>query len=161
VHDAPTSGARVVRTGPANNGIWTALGTPRVASGGALEMVDTTAVAGEHYGYRLEISDKDGPSVYGEVWVDVPLATFDLRLVAQNPVMGREARLQLTVLPHRDAHIELLDATGRRCWAQAVPAGDGGVRGFVIPTAARASGIYWVRATQGEFTRLLRLAVVH
>ena len=141
---------------------WGALGQISGSGTGQLVWDDAHVSAGERYGYRLGLMEQGQETFVGETWVDVPLATeFALEGARPNPASGHDLRVAFALPIAAPAQLELLDVTGRRIFARDVGAlGPGQHSVNLAEGHSVATGIYWVRLTQGANRRTTRAAVI-
>ena len=144
------------------DGPWTALAQIVGDGGGRLAYVDTDVTAGSRYGYRLGLTDAEGETFAGEVWVDVPAGELVRLAIAgarPNPTRG-PLRVAFTLPDDRPATLELLDVSGRRVRAREVGGAAGSQLVDLGDGASLAAGVYVLRLTQGGQIASSRVTVV-
>ena len=136
--------------------------SPRLATAcdgtGLLKYADTDVVAGTRYGYRVTWSEGGVERASGETWLTVPAAITALALESPfpNPSSGL-ATVALSLPDARPARLEIVDLAGRRVAQRELALGAG--RHVLRLEEARglAPGLYLVRLTRGDDTRVARL----
>lgn len=112
-------------------------------------------VNGNESGYALATPDRT-TGVGGERPVE-----FALEGVRPNPANRNRLNVTFALPTGAAARLDLMDVSGRRVLARKV--GSLGVGHHTVNLAAGrrvASGLYWVRLTQGAYQRTTRVAVV-
>jgi hypothetical protein len=141
--------------------VWTT--RERVVLDGSeqVSFADRDVHSGERLGYRLVVEEASGPTTSATTWVDVPSgARLELFGFEPNPAFDR-ARVAFSLPNSGPATLELLDVTGRRVAEQAIAGGTAGRRAVeLIPDAALAPGLYFIRLQQGGRTLLRRGTVM-
>jgi hypothetical protein len=128
-------------------GDWASLGDIYANGTGMLFHVDTDAVPGGSYEYRIGIQTSTGEKMFGQVLVNVPLESqFALKRLAGNSA-GAPLAFSVTLLGDGPATIELLDVSGRRLAQRSLQAMGAGAHRVELDTPA-AAGVYWARLTQ-------------
>ncbi len=150
--------AAVIERREAEGAAWRERARTSVSGAGLVEYEDTDVRAGRAYEYRAGVFE-GGVATYGEaVRVEVPLtAPLALRGFAPNP-SGARASVAFTLTGGEPARLALYDVAGREVFEREV--GSLGAGAHVIGLdAVLASGLYWIRLTQGE-QRLERRGIV-
>ena len=123
---------------------------------------DRTPTEGVRYAYRLVFRDSLGTVFLPPVEVSVPVAPAILKLEAVIPQGRAHALTVLFSLPHGPVpELELLDIQGRRIERQRLDGMDPGEHRFALNLpATMASGVYFVRLSQGTTSRVAKTVYV-
>ena len=147
---------RTARTG------WDEIAALVSGATGALRYDDRAVVPGERYGYRLGIGRGADEEWTSEAWVEVP-AAYALALQGARPNPARGVPVVAFSLPTSGAvTLELFDVSGRRLARERLDGlcpGDHLARLDPGPAALRP-GVYLLRLSQGERSRVARLSVI-
>src|SRR5439155_26521802 len=85
--DGSARNANVYRR--AADGDWARRDEIAADGSGFLVYEDRSVVAGQRYGYRLAVDDAGTERMFGEAWVEIPIAArFALEDVTPNPATG-------------------------------------------------------------------------
>jgi hypothetical protein len=105
----------VVERAEAETGPWTVLGLETRQDGGIVEALDTGAVPGQRYWYRLAVTLADLPDMFfGPVVAELPgrVAVSGVSRVQPNPSRG-ETRIEYTVAHQEAVRLSVVDVAGR------------------------------------------------
>lgn len=140
---------------------WNELGVPAEIGRGYLEYTDSTAVAGERYGYRLRLPRAQGFAYFGEVWIETNALT-DLALGLSGPNPSRNPIMVNFSLPGPgSALLELFDVGGRRIFArQLSDLGPGSHRYPISEVGSLAAGGYLLRLSHGGRSLMRKVVVI-
>ena len=143
-------------------GDWAPVGVVRAQASGLIEFVDTSARAGERYGYRLAWREGGGQRTGGEAWITVPTAPdFRLHGAWPNPARGDGLNAAFSLVRQGEVRIRLLDTAGRIVFEH--------VTGILEPgehieriggSKSLAPGIYTLELAQEGMTASARAVVV-
>jgi hypothetical protein len=117
----------------------------------ALTYEDHQVVAGQRYGYRIEIAG----APYGEAWVTITGPGLALTGFPTNPGMSRPTisfRLANSAL----ARLDVLDLKGRVVYQRDVGSLGPGDHTVVWQGASFGAGVYWIQLQQGATTRRVK-----
>jgi hypothetical protein len=122
---------------------------------------DDDVLAGGRYAYRLGAANGAAEAFTEETWVDVPpWDALALAGACPNPTKGT-LTVAFTLRNDAPATLVLLDVSGRRVAEREVGhLGAGRHRLPLFDTGQPASGVYWLRLTQGRETVTTRCAVI-
>jgi hypothetical protein len=139
---------------------WMAVGSPRRA-GTNLWTFEDRSVAEGRYAYRLSYAGSRGEELTAETWVSVPGAyVLALEGFRPNPARG-EPRVSLSIARSQGARLEVFDAAGREVARREFGSLSPGKHVVALGREARwASGVYWLRLTQGNETRVAKGMIV-
>jgi hypothetical protein len=142
-------------------GDWEQIGSLAVDATGRVKYDDAAALAGRSYQYALGMIENGREEFYGQVWVDVPLATeLALGRITPNPSKGRFT-VSLALPYSGPATLEVVDVGGRRMLSREVGGlGPGGHEIDFGKDQALDTGVYWVRLTQAGRTFSRKAVVV-
>lgn len=138
---------------------WTALSPVTRDAGGIVRFDDHDTSPGARYAYRVRWSVGASASTTEPVWVDVPALRFSLELPA-NPAL-RGLVVSFSLPDASAARLDLLDVAGRRRVSR--PVGELGAGDHLLQLAAPgtlAPGMYLVRLTRGEESRVARVSII-
>lgn len=140
---------------------WVDVGAPHEAGRGYLEYRDSTAVAGERYGYRLRVPQGQGVAYFGEVWIEAN-ATVELALSLSGPNPARNPlMLNLTIPGPGSALLEMFDVSGRRVFARQLSnLGRGAHRYPMSEAGALATGGYMIRLSYAGRSLIRKIVVL-
>ncbi len=151
--------ATVYRRTPSSE--WSRRAECEANGSGLFVYEDDDVLAGGRYGYRLGAANGVGDALTEETWVDVPQwGALVLAGACPNPVTGT-LTVAFSLPTGAPATLLLLDVSGRRVIEREV--GHLGAGRHLLPllgTAQPASGVYWLRLTQGRETATTRCAVI-
>jgi hypothetical protein len=142
-------------------GSWQVQGVARPDYAGLLTFEDTNVAPSRGYFYRVSVSTGGDEHFYGEAAVQVPAFALAVRLASSNPARGGlSAEVELpSSMP---AWIELIDVQGRIVERKAVGGSGPGIIRMPIALGKRlASGIYFLRLTQGGKAATRRAVLIH
>ena len=158
--------AAVFRSGP--NQPWSSIGMLTINAQGGASFTDHNVVPGTQYSYELGVSSERGPSVGGQVAVNVPLidvppqvdVAFALQPVRPNPLVDR-FKVSFS-LPNADpARIDVMDVSGRRMLTREVGSLGAGSHELDLGGAcAFTPGMYFVRLSRAGQTLTTRAVVL-
>ncbi|MBI5170231.1 MAG: hypothetical protein HZA61_12145 [Candidatus Eisenbacteria bacterium] len=139
---------------------WQRLGSPLELDTEQLSFTDVTVAPGTRYAYRM--SSTDGRLIAGAQWVDVPAATrFALAGATPNPARTSELTVSFSLAARGAGALELLDLSGRRAaWRDIGTLGPGAHTIRMHEAAGLASGVYWLRLSQGPNRAQSRVVVI-
>jgi hypothetical protein len=130
----------------------------RLASG-LVTYEDRDVVAGRTYQYRIAVAESGRTSYLGAVTLHVPEGyRLALAGLLPNPVVGA-TRLAYSLPTAEPAHIEVLDASGRRVIARDLDSAPG-EHVVAFDRAALRPGIYVLKLSQGSRAVMARAAIV-
>jgi hypothetical protein len=137
---------------------WSRIAATAPDAGGRVRWVDAGVSSGRRYGYRLALTVADGEVLFGEVWLETPLASV---LALGAPEVSTSAMaLRFTLPSAAPAKLTVVDVAGRRVASRAVGAlGPGTHRLELDETRRIAAGIYLVTLEQAG-ARATRRAVI-
>jgi hypothetical protein len=150
---------RLERRVPA--GDWQVLAALHVDQNGLMTFEDRGVRPGDHLDYRLSIPTSADPIILTESSVEVPQPkplALSLSVWDRNT---RSLHLAFTLATNEPARFDVFDVAGRRLTAHplGIPgAGDYDLKIPIGPTSA--TGVYFVRLTQGRAARTSRLVVL-
>jgi len=132
---------------------WAVVGSVISDASGFLVFTDGDVAPGGRYGYRLSVTGDHGEVIVGESWIDIP-NTLSLAFGRMpNPLVG-DLSIAFSLPRATPARLEMFDVRGRRVLLRDLPALDAGSHTLRMGAGLPASGIYWLRLTQGNsFTR--------
>jgi hypothetical protein len=142
-------------------GSWQVQGVARPDQTGLLTFEDTNVAPSRSYFYRVSVSTGGDEHFYGEAAVQVPAFALAVRLASSNPARG-ELSAEVELPSSTPAWIELIDVQGRIVERKAV--GGYGPAIIRVPIASSkhlASGIYFLRLTQGSKAATRRAVLIH
>jgi len=141
---------------------WKSLGSVAPDKAGRLIVDDRTVAEGARLTYRLLYRDSLGTIYLPPVNVSVPVAPVVLALSAVVPRARTHQLLVIFSLPHGPApELDLIDVLGRRSGREQLTGLDPGEHRFVWNVrSSLASGVYFLRLTQGNTTRVAKLVYV-
>jgi len=142
-------------------GPWQVLGVARPDLTGLVTFEDMNATAGHGYSYRVSIAAGSEVHFYGDAAVQVPAFALAVRLASPNPVRG-ELSAEVELPSSAVAWIEVIDVQGRVIERKEV--GGSGPSIFRVPIASDkhlASGVYFIRLTQGGKTATRQAVLIH
>jgi hypothetical protein len=126
------------------NGDWSEIGTTSTDGDGMLKFRDTAIEAGARYEYRLGVQGQSGLEYFGNAWVEIPVeAALAVRRIGGAGSGGLD--LAVTLPRGEDATLQLLDVSGRSVESVRMSASGQASLG----RGGLASGVYWIKLTQG------------
>jgi hypothetical protein len=133
----------------AENQDWVRVGHVLSDGTGMIRFEDRDVTPGARYGYRLGYVDNGQESFAGEVWVDVPThVELSLDGLRPNPAV-KDLVVSFTLPSNEVARLELIDLAGRQVFARDLSGFGIGRHTLRLDEAAPASGVYFMRLTQG------------
>jgi hypothetical protein len=136
---------------------WVDLASLDADGTGRISYEDRSVVAGERFGYRLELGEHEH---LGEAWVTLPRASLALRGFLPNPASGRLV-VGLSLSSAAPATLDVLDVTGRRVLTRDLAGfGIGSHEVQLGRERPLAPGLYLMRLHQAGEVRTARGLVV-
>jgi hypothetical protein len=138
---------------------WTALATLDVPANGRIVYEDEAVTPGARYGYRVGVVEGGVESYFGEAWVQVPAAVFEISSVAPNPA-SRDLWVSFSLPSAAPATLRLIDVAGRSVRTREMSAAAGPQRVNLGDGVPLPAGVYVVKLTQGGRSVSARVSVV-
>jgi hypothetical protein len=140
----------------AADGAWIVVGSVTADAAGNLEFLDSSAVRGRRYGYRLRVQDAGDPVAGSEAWIEIP-ARARLTLATEPVSTGGTLALTVTVPESGAARLEIFDVSGRRVRALDRELEAGRHR---LTLDGFEAGLYWLMLVQGSDAARARSVVL-
>ena len=143
------------------DGTWSDLATLEPDGSGRIRFVDANVAPSARYDYRLVSGTANAPRYSNEIWVEVPAAYhFALNGARPNPATTAGLAVSFSLERGLPAALELFDVSGRRLALRDV--GSLGAGEHVLPLGRDlrlATGLYWMRLSQGSHHATARVVV--